>query len=122
MTIQMPSSEPRSRGTIRVVRSIATSRPGLIAIAAAVIGSGLALNWTSLVALGAAPLILGILPCAAMCAVGLCMPMGGSKKVTPVDDLTSHSISRGDAPLVIEGTARAQTAPSRSSFGSSPTP
>ena len=103
MTMQMP--DPGSRGSsLQVVRSIATSRPGLIAIAATVIGGGLALNWGGLVAIGAAPLILGILPCAAMCALGLCMPMGrGRKQETPaIDTTTLH-----EEPLVIEGTARA---------------
>ena len=91
----------------------------MIAIAAGVIGSGLALNWSGLVAVGAAPLILGILPCAAMCAVGLCMPMGGSKKQE------SPVISRADRhqePLIIEATARASAVPSQSSPGSLPSP
>jgi hypothetical protein len=38
-----------------------------------VVGLGLALNWSWLVAAGIAPLILGLAPCAAMCALGLCM-------------------------------------------------
>jgi hypothetical protein len=33
---------------------------------------GLALNWDWLTAAGLAPIILGILPCAVMCALGLC--------------------------------------------------
>ena len=43
-----------------------------------VLGLGLALNWSWLVAAGIAPLILGLAPCAAMCALGLCM--GGKKR------------------------------------------
>lgn len=43
-----------------------------IAGVAAIFG-GLALNWGWLTAVGAAPLLIGILPCAAMCALGLCM-------------------------------------------------
>jgi hypothetical protein len=34
---------------------------------------GAALNWSWLVAVGIAPLLLTVLPCAAMCALGLCM-------------------------------------------------
>ncbi len=34
--------------------------------------AGLLLNWNWLTAAGLAPIILGILPCAAMCALGLC--------------------------------------------------
>lgn len=39
----------------------------------AAIGAGLALNWGWLTAVGAAPLLLGVLPCLGMCALGLCM-------------------------------------------------
>lgn len=52
-------------------------RRGLLIAALAVIGAGLALNWGWLTAVGAAPLILSLAPCAAMCAMGLCM-RGGS--------------------------------------------
>lgn len=40
-------------------------------------GIGLALKWDWLTAVGAAPVLLGLLPCVAMCALGLCM-RGGS--------------------------------------------
>ena len=44
----------------------------VVAIAAAVIGLGLYLNWPTVVALGLAPLVLTFAPCALMCALGLC--------------------------------------------------
>ena len=44
-----------------------------------VVAVGLALNWSWLTAIGAAPIILGLLPCAAMCAFGLCMQGGHAK-------------------------------------------
>ncbi|EYD71462.1 hypothetical protein Lokhon_03111 [Limimaricola hongkongensis DSM 17492] len=47
-------------------------------VALAVIGTGMALNWGWLTAIGAAPLILSFAPCAAMCALGLCMRGGSS--------------------------------------------
>ena len=51
---------------------------GLLILGAAVIAAGLALNWSWLVAIGVAPLLLTALPCVAMCALGLCMmPKGG---------------------------------------------
>lgn len=53
-------------------------RRGLILTAMAVIGAGMALNWGWLTAIGAAPLILALAPCAVMCGLGLCI-MGGSK-------------------------------------------
>ena len=49
---------------------------GLIILAVAVIGAGLALNWSWVVAIGLAPILLAILPCAVMCALGICMPKG----------------------------------------------
>lgn len=54
------------------------SRTGMFAMAAVTLGAGAYFNWGWLVAAGVAPLIVGILPCAAMCALGLCM-RGGSK-------------------------------------------
>ncbi|CCV08364.1 conserved hypothetical protein [Mesorhizobium metallidurans STM 2683] len=48
-------------------------RRGLIAAGAAIAAAGLAFNWSWLVAAGIAPVLLGLLPCAAMCALGLCM-------------------------------------------------
>lgn len=53
-------------------------RRGLILGAMALIGAGLWLNWGWVAAIGAAPLILALAPCAIMCGLGLCM-MGGSK-------------------------------------------
>ncbi len=53
-------------------------RRGLILSAMALIGAGLALNWGWLSAIGAAPLILAVAPCAVMCGLGLCMK-GSSK-------------------------------------------
>ena len=44
-----------------------------VALAIAVVGAGAALNWGWLVAAGVAPLLLSLAPCAAMCALGVCM-------------------------------------------------
>jgi len=46
---------------------------GLLMLGAVVIAAGLSLNWSWVVALGLAPIILSLAPCAAMCALGLCM-------------------------------------------------
>lgn len=48
-------------------------RRGLLITALAVIGAGMALNWGWLTAIGAAPLILSLAPCAVMCAAGYCV-------------------------------------------------
>ena len=46
---------------------------GLIILAVAMVAAGVALNWSWVVAIGLAPILLAVLPCAAMCALGLCM-------------------------------------------------
>jgi len=62
----------------------------LTALAVAGVGAGLVLGWDSLVALGLSSFILAVLPCAVMCALGLCMhrmskneQTSGSPSVTP---------------------------------------
>ena len=51
----------------------------------ALIAAGMVLNWGWLTAIGAAPLILALAPCAAMCAAGLCV-IGGSKTCATKSD------------------------------------
>ncbi len=46
---------------------------GFIILAAVIVAAGLALNWNWVVAIGLAPILLAALPCAVMCALGLCM-------------------------------------------------
>ncbi len=55
------------------------SRRGLIILAIAITAGGMAMNWGWLVAVGIAPILIAVLPCAAMCALGLCMKKGGGK-------------------------------------------
>jgi hypothetical protein len=55
------------------IRNYLGGRRGLIAAGAVIAIAGLAFNWTWLVAVGVAPLLLSVLPCVAMCALGLCM-------------------------------------------------
>ena len=56
-----------------VVRSWIGDRRVLAAAGLAVAGSGLALGWDWLTAVGIAPLIVAAAPCLIMCAFGLCM-------------------------------------------------
>lgn len=50
-------------------------------LAVAGVGSGLVLGWDSLVALGVSTFILSLLPCAAICALGVCASRMGKKEV-----------------------------------------
>ena len=79
-------------------------RTTLIALTVAGVASGLFLGWDWLVAAGLAPLLFAVLPCAAMCALGLCATRLGQKNACagsgetsapkapdgPVATLTAH--------------------------------
>jgi hypothetical protein len=67
-----PSTSSSGLGHSFLAR-VLRSRRGLIVVAISVVGLGAALNWSWLVTMGAAPLLFGLLPCAAMCALGVCM-------------------------------------------------
>lgn len=78
-----PNTEEVTMETAHEVRSgsaalrIPLGRRGWLLIVLAIVAAGMALNWGWLTAIGAAPLILSLAPCALMCAAGLCM--SGSK-------------------------------------------
>jgi hypothetical protein len=59
---------------------------GLTVLGVAGVAAGLWLGWSSLVAAGLAPLLLGVLPCIAMCALGLCMRHGGKSSCDSHDN------------------------------------
>lgn len=79
-------------------RAVVGSRVGLLALAAAALGLGLAFNWSWLVAAGIAPLIVGLLPCAAMCALGLCAMGMGRKAAAPTP---SSDPAQGTGPTLL---------------------
>ena len=96
-----PSPPSLSRSLIAPLRALSGSRLGLVLISGAVIVGGLGLNWSWLVAAGIAPLLLSVLPCVAMCALGLCMVgmKGNGARTGSTSDATSAPISapRADA-------------------------
>jgi hypothetical protein len=67
----------------RVVRHYLTGRRGLILLGGGALVLGGIFNWGWLVAIGVAPVLLAVLPCAVMCGLGLCasrlMTSGSSK-------------------------------------------
>ena len=65
---------------------------GLTVLGLAGVVAGLWLGWSSLVAAGFAPLLLGVLPCIAMCALGLCMGRGGRSSRNPHDGKSHTTI------------------------------
>ena len=68
-----------TQGMVNVVWPYIGGRLGLIVLAIGIAAGGMAMNWGWLVAVGVAPILLALLPCAAMCALGLCMNRAGGK-------------------------------------------
>jgi hypothetical protein len=70
-----------TRGWLHFIRPYLGNRWVLLLLGGLVLVIGLSLNWGWLVAVGAAPVILSLAPCAIMCAVGLCgmKMLGGAK-------------------------------------------
>ena len=84
-------------------------RRALILLTAAALGAGAAFNWGWLVAIGAAPLLLALAPCAVMCALGLCMK-GGGKSCSTAPGATDQSHPQAGAdPNVAGGSSVAET-------------
>lgn len=70
------STNPTHAVTVPASRSgrrMALGRTGWLILAGTIIFAGAVLNWGWLTAIGAAPLILALAPCAVMCGLGLCM-------------------------------------------------
>ena len=84
----------------RWARPYLGGRRGLILLAVVVLGAGAALNWGWLVAIGLAPILLALAPCAIMCAVGLCAMKGGGKSCS-----TQSSSTGGDVKAQSSSTA-----------------
>ena len=70
----------------------------LIILAVILIVGGVALNWGWLVAAGFAPILIAFLPCAGMCALGMCMhKMGdddkaGNQSVGKAQAFAAHAV------------------------------
>lgn len=78
-----------------LLRHYFTNRMVLAVLAVAVVGAGLAFNWSWLVAAGIAPILLALAPCAAMCALGLCMKgMGGKSCSAEKNAGTQDSVKK----------------------------
>ena len=64
---------PLSHDLLQFLRWHLGGRRVWVAVAAIAGAGGLIFNWSWLVAIGVAPVLFAILPCAAMCALGLCV-------------------------------------------------
>ncbi|RDL48023.1 hypothetical protein BLJAPNOD_05250 [Ensifer sp. M14] len=77
----------------RYLRYQLRGRRGLVAGTAAVAIPGLWLGWPWLVAVGMAPILVAVAPCAIMCALGLCAMKGSSN--ANASDVGSDKIGSG---------------------------
>ncbi len=68
-----------AQGMVNVIWPHIGGKRGLIVLTIGIAVAGMAMNWGWLVAVGIAPILLAALPCAAMCALGLCMNKGGGE-------------------------------------------
>src|SRR3546814_11929122 len=101
---------PRSRETtatslsqdlLYMTRYYLGGRRGLLILAGLVLAAGLVLNWSWLVAVGIAPILIAVLPCVAMCALGLCMSRAGGRSCSPAaGDRTAAAASDNGVPGV----------------------
>jgi hypothetical protein len=69
-----------------------SGRRGLVIAGIAIVAAGLALGWNWLSAIGVAPIILSLAPCAAMCAPGACGMMRGNSSCAKPDPLEQPPI------------------------------
>lgn len=76
-----PAETPLGREALNIARYYLGNRWVLLALGGGVLVAGAALNWSWLVAVGLAPILIAAAPCAIMCALGLCaMKMSGGSK------------------------------------------
>ena len=73
------TDHPQTRPSAVALPTWLRGRQALVVLAAPAIFAGLALNWSWLTAVGIAPILLSLAPCALMCGLGLCMKGGAGK-------------------------------------------
>lgn len=101
LEIIKPSAAPKvgpMRTMLHLIRPWFNGRRGLVVAGVAVVVAGLALGWNWLAAVGVAPLILSLAPCAVMCAFGMCMMMKGNSSVSKPDSLDQAKPPESTSP------------------------
>ncbi len=94
MKLASTSETTLGQDALALTRHWLRGRRGWVVLGFAVAGGGLWFGWPSLVAAGLAPLLLAVLPCAVMCALGLCMMKGGGQSC----DSSKSAAADPDAP------------------------
>lgn len=99
-----------ARIVVGLLRYYLGGRRGLIVLTVVTLGAGTFLNWGWLVAAGIAPLIFALAPCAAMCALGLCMNKAGSKSCSGEQKSDAQGSGAETDPASISAGSRARGA------------
>ena len=84
-------TQPVGSGIYNILTPYLSRRRALITAAGLLAALGIYLGWGWLVAAGIAPILIAFAPCAAMCALGLCMNKMGGKSCS------TKSETKGDA-------------------------
>lgn len=77
----------------------------LIILAVVLVLAATALNWSWLVAVGIAPLLVAFAPCAAMCALGLCASRLGGGSCSSMTGTASDGASKVAGPEALAAAA-----------------
>lgn len=109
--VDFPMPPPRSNAVERL-RTYWGGRRGLLVLGGVALTLGVGLNWGWLAAVGITPVLLAVLPCAAMCALGLCMPQmmkkspGTSEAIRNITPQATSATSPSRLQLASSGTLR----------------
>ena len=66
----------KAQQALNFVWPLIGTRTARILLLSGIVAIGMFFNWGWFVAVGVAPILLSVLPCAVMCALGLCMRPG----------------------------------------------
>lgn len=94
-----PPETSFSTDLVRAGRYYLRDRRGWLVLGGIAVTAGLAFNWGWLVTAGIAPILISVLPCVAMCAVGVCCMKKTAGQSTPdpaIDEAPSKLPSAKD--------------------------
>ncbi len=86
-----PAGSSLIREWLYALRYWLGGRTGVIVSLGLLAAVGLVLGWSWLVAVGIAPLLVAVLPCAAMCALGVCASRLGGRSCSSEADAKAAS-------------------------------
>jgi len=81
------------QGLLNAIWPYISGKRGWILFTIVVGGIGLFLNWSWLVAVGIAPFLIAVLPCAIMCGLGACVMCNSKRNSSPPTSKNSDDMS-----------------------------